>query len=153
MKVSLHGLCVIDDQYFLDYPSVRHMSNKHEGRPYYLAVHEKDGIIWVVPLSSRVDKYGAKIKVDERKYGECIFYIIAKIKGRESALLIGNAIPVTEAYIKKPFTVAGIPYIVENKQVVKEIKSKLSRYLALVRKGKMKPAVDILAIEKKLLGK
>ena len=153
MKVPVHGLCVIDDRYFLDYPSVRHMSNKHESRPYYLAVYAKDGIIWAVPLSSHVDKYGAKIKADERRYGECLFYTIAKVKGRESAFLIGNAIPVTEEYIKKPFTVAEVPYVVKNKQLVKELKGKLSRYLALVRQGKMKPAVDILAIEKKLLWK
>lgn len=146
----MYGLCLISDQYFVDFPSVRHMSNKHESRPYYLAIKETDGIIWVIPLSSQIEKYRAKIKADEQKYGESIFHYIAKVKGKDCAFLIGNVIPVKEVYVKKPFTVRGVPFVIQDKKDIKMIGRKLNRYLTMVRYGKMKPAVDILAIEKKL---
>lgn len=125
------------------------MSNKHEKRPYYLAIRD-DEIIWMVPLSSQVEKYAAKIKSDEEKYGNCIFYHIARIKEENSVFLIGNTIPVTEKYIKKPFTIQGVPFIIQDKQNIKKIQSKLKRYITMVRYNKLKPAVDILWIEKQL---
>lgn len=145
------GLYLVSDQYFSDYPNIRHMSKKHEGRPYYLAVKGDNGILWLIPLSTKVEKYSAKIAADEKKYGECLFYYIAKVKGRDNAFLIGNVIPASEQYIKKPFTVLGKPFVIEDKKDIKKIRSKLSRYLTLVRRGMMKPAVDILEIERKLL--
>lgn len=153
MDVSQYGLCVVKDKYFQDFPDVRHMSNKHESRPYYLAIYGKNGIIWLVPLSSQVEKYRAKIQADEKKYGKTVFYYIARVKGKESAFLIGNTIPVTREYIKRPFTVAGAPFIIEDKQDIKAIQNKLSRYLTMVRYGKMRPNVDILSIERVLLNR
>ena len=153
MRVETNGLCVISDQYFTDFPNIRHMSNKHEARPYYLAIHGENGIVWTIPLSSQVDKYQAKISSDEKKHGECIFYYIARVKGRQSAFLIGNVIAVVEAYIKKPFTIQGVPFVVEDKADIKKIQSKLKRYLTMVRYGKLRPAVDILGIERQLINR
>lgn len=129
------------------------MSNKHESRPYYLAVGEENGVVWVVPLSSRVEKYQAKIRADEEKHGDCIFYYVATVKGKQSAFLIGNVIPVTEQYIKKPFTIKGVPFVIEDKKDIRKIQSKVKRYLTMVRYGKMRPAVDILKIERILLNR
>ncbi|MBR5534920.1 MAG: hypothetical protein IKU62_08760 [Ruminiclostridium sp.] len=150
MSISEYGLCIVSDQYFVDFPSVRHMSNKHEKRPYYLAIRKPNGIIWLVPLSSQVEKYRAKIEADEEKHGECIYYYITKLKGRESAFLIGNIIPVREEYIKKAFTVQGSPFVIQDKKDIKAINKKVNRYLTMVRYGKMQPAVDIMAIEEEL---
>ena len=150
MELESCGLYIISDQYFADFPSVRHMSNKHENRPYYLVVKESSGILWLVPLSSQVEKYNAKIRTDEEKHGECIYYYTTNVKGKENVFLIGNAIPATEKYIKKAFTVMGKPFVVRDKEDIRKIKSKLSRYLTMVRRGIMTPAVDILEIERKL---
>ena len=151
MQIKENGLCIIADRYFSDFPSIRHMSNNHENRPYYLVIRGQGNIFWMVPLSSNVEKYRKKIESDEEKYGNCLYYYIARVKDTDSVFLVGNTIPVTEEYIKKPFTINGVPFVIEDKQDVKTITSKLRRYLAMVRNGKMKPAVDILGIEKKLL--
>lgn len=153
MKVAENGLCKISDTYFSDFSSPRHMFNKHENRPYYLAIKQHTGIYWLVPLSSQLENYRVKIQAAEKLHGESVFYHIAKVKGKESVFLIGNAIPVTEEYIAGPFTVAGIPYVLGNKEEIKAIRSKLNRYLALVRSGKLHPAVNILEIEHKLLSR
>lgn len=151
--VSENGLCKVSDKYFSDFPSIRHMSNKHEKRPHYLAVRHKTGIVWLIPLSSQVDKYEAKIQADEKKHKDSIFHYVARVKGKKSVFLIGNAIPVTDDYIVSPFTIQDIPYIVENEKDIKAIRSKFNRYLALVRIGKLQPAVDIMGIERVLLNR
>lgn len=153
MSVERYGLCIIKDDFFRDFPNIRHMSNKYENRPYYLAVKEENGIIWVVPLSSKVEKYREKMRSDEEKYGNSVFYYITRVKGEDRAFLIGNVIPVTAQYIKKPFTVNGQPFVIEDQADRKRIQSKLSRYLSMVRNGKLRPAVDILGIERVLLNR
>ena len=151
MEISTYGLCTVSDQYFRDFPSIRHVSNKYEQRPYFLAIKEESGIIWLIPLSSQVDNYRAKIEADKKKYGESIFNYIARVKGKDSAFLVGNAIPVTERYIVKPFTVKGVPYVIQDKTDVKKLTSMLRRYLAMVNHGTLKPGVDIIGIKKKLI--
>ena len=71
--------------------------------------------------------------------------------GEERAVLIGNMIPVIPKYIKGEFTISGYHYIVRDAAAVKAIKKRSSRYLSLVRNGKMRPYVDIISIEKRLL--
>lgn len=151
MEISTYGLCIVSDQYFTDFPSIRHVSNKYEQRPYFLAIREGNGIIWLIPLSSQVEKYRAKIKADEEKHGDSLYQYIARVKGKDNAFLIGNAIPVTDHYIVKPFTVNGVPFVIQDKTDIRKITSKLKRYLTLVDKGIVKPAVDIMAIKSKLL--
>ena len=145
------GLYIIRDNYFSEFnTSGKMMSNKYERRPYYCGITMKNGIVWMIPISSQVKKYAASIKDDEEKRGECIFCYIARLKDRDSAFLIGDAIPCTEKYIKKAFTVSGKPFVIEDKEDIKEIRRKLSRFISLVRLGKLHPYVDILSIEKKL---
>ena len=127
------------------------MKNKSENRPHYFAIKAENGIYWMVPLSSKVDKYREKIERDKRNYNDSLFYHIGRIKGEDRVFLVGNAIPVTENYIKKEFTIKGVPYVVKNKTETKKIRSKVRRYLVLVKQGKLKPYVDILKIEQQLI--
>lgn len=147
------GLCILSDSYFERFPYSELMRNKYESRPYFLAVRNSKGIVWLIPLSSQVEKYRKAIEKTEAKRGSgnCIYQYICRVKGKDSAFLIGDAIPVTDKYILRPFRVGGIDYIVEDKADIKAIKSKFGKFLALVRQGKLKPMVDILQIERELL--
>ena len=153
MTLTQYGLYKIKDTFFRDFPSKRHMQNKAENRPYYLAVQGKDGIIWMVPISSKVEKYKAKVAADEKKYGECLTCHIIRYMNEERAVLIGNMIPVTEEYIKGEFTIQSRHYVVRDTAAIKEIKKRCARYLSLVRGGKLRPFVDILSIERILLNR
>lgn len=148
-----YGFYKIKDSYFRDFPSGRHMDNKSENRPYYLAIQGKDKIIWMVPISSKVDKYKAKISFDKRRFGDCITCCIIRYMSEERAVLIGNMIPVTEDYIKGEFTILKRHYVVQDELTIKEIKKRCSRYLSLVRNGKLRPYVDILSIENALINR
>jgi hypothetical protein len=145
------GLYILSDQYFKDFPDDHHMWNKYESRPYYVAIKQDNGIIWLVPLSSQVEKYRQAIARDEQKYGSCIFQYTTYLKGKETVFLIGDAIPVTEKYILRSFSVNGVPFVIQDREDIKQIHSKLSRFLALVLRKRLKPYVDIFSIEHALL--
>ena len=149
-----YGLYIVKDEFFERFDKKHNlMDNKQERRPYYFGLEDKNGIIWLVPLSSKVEKYSSAIARYETRLGEgrCIFYYIAKVKDAERAFLIGDAFPCTEYYIKKPFTVKGAPYVIKNEKDIKALRSKLSQFLVLVRNGKLHPNANILAIEKLLV--
>ena len=145
------GLYIIKDDYFTDFPSVCHMDNKHEKRPYYFAVKGENGIFWMVPISHMVEKYRDKMQRDETNHKKSVFCYISKLKGEDRAFLTGNVIPVSEAYIKRSFTVAGNPFVIEDQADIREISTRVKRYLTLVRLGKLTPAIDILHIEQRLI--
>ena len=153
MKLVPYGLYKVKDEYFLAFRNPRFVDNKNEARPYYLAVKEKNGIIWLLPISSQVTKYKGWIAKDKQKFGNCIKAHIIQFMQGERAVLICNMIPVTEKYILGEFTINNAHYIVRDQNAIREIHTKCSKYLSLVRAGKMHPPVDILQIEKALLGR
>lgn len=152
-KIEISGLYIISDQYYLDYPNNRYMQNKSESRPHYYAIQDNDGIFWMIPLSSKVEKYRAKIAQMEQTYGHgsCILYCIAPIHGTERAILVGDMFPITEKYILRPYTIDGQPYVIRNKNIRKMIRSKAMRYLSLVKRGVLKSPLDILTLKNALL--
>ena len=77
------GLYLVKDQYFVDFPNDRYM-DKTDRRPHFYAIQDKDGILWMIPISSKVEKYRAKIASVERTsgVGSCFLYYIAKIMVR-----------------------------------------------------------------------
>ena len=155
MKLTQYGFYKVKDKYFSDFPSPnnRYVDNKSENRPYYMAYQDNNGIIWLLPISSKVGKYKAKIAADEKKYGECITCHIISFMGEERAVLIGNMIPTTPEYIQGEFTIAEQHYIVRDTHAIKAIRKRCAKYLSLVRTRKLRPLVDILATEKKLIEK
>lgn len=155
MELVQYGFYKLKDKYFSDFPSPdnRYMDNKKENRPYYLAFKDKSGIIWLLPISHKVDKYKAKIAEDIKKHKECLTCHIIRFMGEERAVLIGNMIPVIPEYIKGEFTICNKHYIVQDEIAIKAIRKRCSRYLSLVRANKLHPCVDILATEKALINK
>lgn len=153
MDIHQYGLYNIVDSYFDDYRSLYLPDNKQEKRPYYCAFYDRDGVLWFIPLSSQIENYKTKIERDEQKRGKggCLFYHIGLIAGKQSAFLIGNMFPVSARYVKKPFTISGVPYIVKNQKLIREIHARASKYIRLVADGKLKPNVDILSIKSRLL--
>lgn len=151
MEIVDYGLYNIKDEYFTDFKNDYWMDNKKENRPNYCVFKDKDGIIWFIPLSTQTEAYQKKIEKDESKHRSCIFYHIGTVNGKERVFLIGNMFPVTEKYIKKPYTVNNCAYVVGNKELIKQLHKKTNKYLTLVKTGKLKPNVDILKVKKQLL--
>lgn len=150
MKVTQHGMYILKDTYFQKY-DLQHkmMDNKHESRPHYFAI-ELDSVLWMIPISSKVDKYKDKIQKIECNGRKCIYYHIGVIAGRECAFLIGDMIPVVQEHVLREYTISNVHYVVRDEALNRKITSKAKRFLLLARQGKIKPYTDILTIEKQL---
>lgn len=149
MDVKENGLYILSDSYFQRYDTGRMMDNKSENRPHFFAL-QIDGILWMIPISSKVEKYRAAIARSEAAGKKPLFYHLGTIAGRECAFLIGDIIPVTPPYVLRPYTVSGTPYIIRDERLLRQLKSKAKRYLTLVQQRKIRPYVDILGIRRKL---
>lgn len=152
-QIETSGLYIISDQYFMDFPNERYMDNKSESRPHYYAIQDNDGIYWMIPLSSKVEKYRTKIAATESVHGSgsCILYCIAPIHGQERAVLICDMFPVTENYILRAYTIGGVPYVIKNKNIQKTIRTKAMRYLSLVKRGILTSPLHILKTKQSLI--
>lgn len=153
MNIVEFGLYSVLDQYFTDYQSEFLCDNKGENRPYYCSIIDSDGIIWLIPLSTQIDSYKQKIARDEQKFGAggCLLYHTGTIMGKERVFLIGNMFPVTDTYIKKPYTFSNIHYIIQNQDLIKQVGKRANKFLALVKQGRFKPNLDIIKIKTDLL--
>ena len=77
--------------------------NKVGNRPHYYCLEDKSiGIYWMIPLSSRIDKYRRIMKIKEKAGKPCdILHIVKLDDSRESAFLIQDMFPITEEYIER----------------------------------------------------
>ncbi|MCM1315901.1 MAG: hypothetical protein NC205_00770 [Prevotella sp.] len=151
MHITNYGLYNVKEEYFTMYRNSYFSDNKSENRPYYLSFIDKNNIIWLIPLSNQVSSYQQKIEAEIKKRGECLFYHIGKIYGKERVFLIGNMFPVKENYILKEYTYSNVHYVVANKNLIKEVSKRAKKFLALVSQDKLKPHIDIMAIKQDLL--
>lgn len=147
------GLYVVKNEYFTDFPDSGWMDNKGENRPHYYVLEDSDGILWMIPMSSQVESYRAKIHREEAKRGKgnCIYYHIGVVNGKERVFVISDMFPVTDEYILRPYTINKIPYIVKNSQLNAKLYSKAMKFIKLVEQKKMHSKHDIIGIKNKLL--
>ena len=115
MKIETGYLYHVKDEFFDKVNSSNVMINHENGhsRPSYLAIKEKD-ILWLIPLSSKVEKYQKIINFKENKYGSCKTILIKKIAGNKQVILIQNAFPIIRKYIKNQHTISGKEIVVSS---------------------------------------
>ena len=153
MELKENGLYIIKDVYFVTYSSPHFLWNKSESRPHFYAVKDSAGIFWMIPMSSQLDKYRKLIAKEETKrgVGNCLYYHIGVIAGKERAFNISGMFPVAEKYISHPYTISGVPYIVKDNQLIKKLRSKAVRYLRLLEQHQIRDTNQVLQIRKELL--
>lgn len=135
MKVQTGYLYHIKDEFFDKINNKGLMINHENGhsRPSYLAIKDKK-ILWFIPLSTKVDKYKNIIEKKKQKYGSCKTILIKKIAGREQVILIQNAFPTLEEYVKSKHTIDG-KNIKISSAVQKEILDDFQYMLSLKKNG------------------
>lgn len=110
----------IKDEYFEKVQDGNLMQNKENGtyRPtFYCLRDEKTSLLWMVPLSSRVQKYKAIHDKQEQKYGRCLTIVLGKFDGKEAAFLLQNMFPVRDYYLDHIHTRNNNPVPVKHIQV------------------------------------
>ena len=151
------GFYIILDKFFEDMPDPYLKTNKEGNRPhYYCFEDESAGIYWMIPLSSRIDKYRKIVERKEKTRKPCdIIHIVKLDDGRESAFLIQDMFPITEDYIEREYTIAGSHLMVTSEHTARDIDRKARKVLGMLKRGiKFTPTQpDAVAILKKLRSK
>ena len=113
---------------------------------------EATQISWMVPFSSKVEKYRSVFLTKIDKYGKCDTIIFGDVLGYEKAFLIRNVCPVTPKYILNEYLdpIAKIPVRLDG-AFEQELIQKTKIVLAMTRHGKKIVFPDILKIEKELI--
>ena len=103
------GFYIIQDRFFEDMPDPYLKGNKAGNRPHYYCFEDTAaGIYWMIPLSSRIDKFRKIIEKKEQSGKPCdILHIVKLDDSRESVFLIQDMFPITEEYIEREYTIAG----------------------------------------------
>lgn len=135
MRVQTGCLYHIKDEYFDKINEKGLMINHENGhsRPSYLAIKEHN-ILWFIPLSTKVDKYKNIVEKKKKKYGKCSTIMIKRIAGQDQAILLQNAFPTLEKYIKSRHTKDGIVVKISY-NVQKKIINNFEYLLSLKSKG------------------
>lgn len=74
------------------------------GRPHICIGASHKALLWMAPISSRVEKYEREIAWQRQKYGACDKVQIVRLSTGKRAALIQNIIPCTPRYIDGEYT-------------------------------------------------
>lgn len=143
----------LTEDYFDDFPFPGLMINKPSkggkphGRPCFFAFPDTDNpqIYWLVPISSRIEKYEKIAKKHGKRYSNSSTISFGFLLGRETAFLIQNMCPVISKYMVPYMNSSGDPITINNK-LANEIKQKALAALKKTKKGQKVVFPDILKI-------
>ena len=128
----------IKDEFYESLPDCGLMYNKDgemRKRPCCYCFKWKD-YFWMIPISSRVEKYEKIYNHKLEKRGYCDTILFGYVNGRRSAFLIQNAFPVTEKYIQEQYLVEnGTVPVSVNKKTAAALNAKVRKVVRLYEKG------------------
>ena len=111
------------------------------------------GIYWVIPLSSRIDKYKRIMEKKEKAGKPCdILHVVKLDDSHESAFLIQDMFPVIDEYIEREYTIAGNHLMLTSEHTARTIEQKARKVMGMLKRGiKFTPTQpDVMGILKKL---
>ena len=128
--------------------------NKSENRPHYYCLEDMSyDVYWMIPLSSRVEKYQKIIDKRQQAGKNCdILYIAELDNHKENVFLIQDIFPITEEYIEREYMIGENQLILTSEHIAKEIEKRARKVIGLLKRGiKFMPTQpDIFAILDKL---
>lgn len=148
------GFYIIRDKFFEDMADPHLKWNKAGNRPHYYCFEDtSEGIYWMIPLSSRIDKYKKIIDKKQKEGKKCdIIYIVKLDDSRESAFLIQDMFPITDEYIEREYSIAENHLMLTSEHTVRELERKARKVMGMLKRGlKFTPTQpDAAAILEKL---
>ncbi len=148
------GFYIIKDKFFEDMSDPYLKGNKKGNRPHYYCFQDTStGIYWMIPLSSRIEKYKKIIEKKEKAGRPCdILHIVKLDNSRESVFLIQDMFPIIDEYIDREYTIAGNHLMLTSEHAAKTIEHKARKVLGMLKRGvKFTPTQpDVIAILNKL---
>ncbi|MBR1695519.1 MAG: hypothetical protein IJ709_09000, partial [Selenomonas sp.] len=151
------GFYIIKEQFFEDMSDPYLKGNKQGNRPHYYCFkddNDSNDIYWMIPLSSKIDKFKRIIMTRKSQGKPCDTLCIIKLDdSRESAFLIQDMFPVSKEYVEREYTIAGNHLQLTSEHAVRDLEKKARKVLKLIKHGvKFMPTQpDVMRIYDKLL--
>ncbi len=143
----------IKDDFFAKVHDNKLMSNKEDGsfRPtFYCEKDTQTGLLWMIPLSTKYEKFKKIHDKTVKKYGNCLGIVLGKYDKKDAAFLLQNMFPITEDYIDHIHTKNGQAIPVSH-SIQEAVRSNMVRLRKLTSCGKKVVFTDIIEIERKML--
>lgn len=123
-------------------------------RPHYFAFKEiKTGLYWLVPCSSKIEKFERLIQQKQEQHKPTDTIKIVKIFDRKTVLLFQDMFPIVEKYIESQYVKGGQPVRIADSKVIQEMEKNARKIINLLRRGiRFTPTQpDVLRIEKMMV--
>ena len=123
-------------------------------RPHYFPfIDEKTGLLWLVPCSSKVEKFERIIAKKKEKHKPVDAIKIVTIFDNKTVLLFQDMFPIAEKYISNEYIKGGHAVRISDPDIVAMLEKTAGKIVRMIRKGvKFTPTQpDILKIEQIML--
>lgn len=137
MEIHQWDACFISDAFFdkINDPFLK-QNKTGTARPHFLAIKsERPALIWVVPMSSKIEKYQKIVDKRMEKKKPCDSIKIFKIGGIKEAILFQDMFPILPHYISDLYRHDGNVYSVKNPFVKKELDAAAQKMSDLLSRG------------------
>lgn len=149
----------VKNEYYMKFKDIKLMKNKesidgkqHNRACYYSFFDNKTKLYWLIPISSKVNKYKKIYEDKMKKNKKCDTIVFGEVLGYEKAFLIQNMFPIIPYYIEKEYIDKRDNKRVSiNNLLQREIDRKAKKVIELQKNGVNLIFPDVIKIEKELL--
>ena len=148
----------IHDVYFKEFNDPHLMGNhKRNGnrihnRPYFFSlIDEETGLLWMIPVSSKVEKYEIIYQHKIKRNGRCDTLYFGNVLGYKKAFLLQNMCPINERYIQNIYLNSNHEPVLLDRKTEIELVAKAKFVLGLHKRGYDIIFPNVRLIESKLL--
>ncbi len=150
-------LYFLSDQYYIDFPDDKLMKNKDmidgvpHNRPCFFAFRDSklSEIYWIIPISSKYEKFKRIEQEKIRKYGHCNTIRFGMVLGRNTAFLIQNMCPATESYLTAYIDKNNHPICIDDR-IAADVEKNARDVLAIAKRGAKVIFPDVFKIYQSL---
>lgn len=137
MEMQAGRLYFVSDRFFQKvkdpYLKINYESTK---RPHYFVLYDgKTELYWLVPCSSKVDKFERLIEKKKERHKPTDAIRIVRIFDRRTALLFQDMFPVLEGYIDGAYIKGGQPVGITDPKLIGELEKTARKVIALLHRG------------------
>ena len=148
MKVREGFAYHISDEYF-DLAQSYGVKNKTDSGntfPSYCCSKDSDnGLYWMVPMSTKIGKYGAIIEKETQKYGRCFSVVVGSYDMKEVAFQVQGMFPVKKRHVLHEHTRKG-KVVSVSPETRTEIRRCFDKTIELSKKGIICTMTDIASL-------
>lgn len=155
MEISMGSLYFVSDDFFKKiqdpYLKINYEDTK---RPHYFAFKDsKTELYWLVPCSSKIDKFERLILKKQEQYKPTDTIKIVKVFDHKTVLLFQDMFPVIARYIDGRYMKGGQPVRIADPKLIQGLEKNAKKIINLLHRGvRFTPTQpDIIKIEKIML--